>query len=151
VPLQVDGCDVSGTALAHAAERVARAGVSVKLFRQDAVNDPLPDGYDVVTTSLFLHHLSDDEAATILRRMGEAAGRLVLVNDLARTRAGWLLAWAGCRLLTRSPVVHFDGPASVRSAFTTAEVTALADRAGLGGAKVTTHWPCRFLLRWERP
>jgi hypothetical protein len=104
-----------------------------------------------VTTSLFLHHLPDDVAVAVLRRMGEAAGRLVLVNDLARTRAGWLLAWAGCRLLTRSPVVHFDGPASVRSAFTVSEVKALADRAGLTGATVTTHWPYRFLLRWERP
>jgi 2-polyprenyl-3-methyl-5-hydroxy-6-metoxy-1,4-benzoquinol methylase len=147
VPLQVDGCDISATALAHAAER---AGDSVRLFQHDVARDPLPTGYDVVTASLFLHHLPDDDAATVLRRMREAAGRLVLVNDLERGRAAWLLAWAGCRLLTRSPIVHFDGPASVRSAFTVAEVKQLADRSGLTGATVTRHWPYRFLLSWSR-
>ena len=61
---------------------------------------------------------------------------LVLVNDLARSRFSFLSVWFACRVLTRSRVVRFDGPASVRSAFTPQEAVALAERAGLYGAIV---------------
>ena len=83
--------------------------------------------------------------------MGAAAGRAVLVDDLVRGRRGFALAWAGCRLLSGSRVVHHDGPVSVAAAFTPAEAIDLARRAGLDGATVTRHWPERFLLAWRRP
>src|SRR5581483_9493076 len=147
VALELAGCDVSPTAVAEANRR---AGAAVRFFTHDVIRDPLPTGYDVVTCSLFLHHLSDDDAAAVLRRMGDAAGRLVLVNDLARSRFNFLAVWLACRLTTRSRVVRFDGPASVRSAFTPAEALALAGRAGLTGATVLHRFPCRFLLSWSR-
>ena len=76
---------------------------------------------------------------------------LVLVNDLERGLAGLTLAHLGTRLLSRSDVVHTDGPLSVRAAFTVPEVRALAAAAGLTGAVVVRRWPCRFLLTWTRP
>jgi 2-polyprenyl-3-methyl-5-hydroxy-6-metoxy-1,4-benzoquinol methylase len=145
------GCDVSPTALRVAEDNAARPGASVGFFTHDVIRDPFPGGYDAVTCSLFLHHLSDDDAVTVLRRMKDAAGRLVLVNDLARSRFNYLAVWLACRALTRSRVVRFDGPASVRSAFTPAEALALAERAGLSGAAVARRFPCRFLLSWSRP
>ena len=141
VALAVRACDISPTAIAAAAPEV-------NAFTHDVLRDPLPGGFDVATCSLFLHHLSDDDAVTLFGRM-EAAAPLVLVNDLARSRLGFAAAWAGCRVLTRSRVVRFDGPASVRSAYTPAEALALAERAGLRGATVARRWPFRFLLRWE--
>ena len=51
--------------------------------------------------------------------MADAAGRIVLVNDLVRSLPGFLLlAYPAPRLLTTSAVVHYDGPQSVRAAFT---------------------------------
>lgn len=149
-PLEVTGCDLSPMALGVAAEMATAAGVRATFVRHDVLADPLPGGFDVVTCSLFLHHLSDADAATVLRRMAGAAERLVLVNDLARSRLNYGLVWLGCRLLSRSPVVRFDGPASVRAAFTPAEMLALAERAGLRGAKVATRFPCRLLLSWSK-
>ena len=80
-----------------------------------------------------------------------AARRLVLVNDLRRTRFGFALAHLACRLLTRSPIVHHDGPLSVRAAFTSEEALELALEAGLAGAMISHHWPQRFLLSWRKP
>ena len=145
--VEIDACDVSPTALGHAAE-LARE-TAVRFFRHDVLADTLPGGYDLVTCSLFLHHLSEPDAVTALRRMKDA-GAAVAVNDLSRSRAGFVVVWAACRLLTRSPVVHFDGPVSVRAAFTPREALALAERAGLSGATVERRRPCRFLLRWGR-
>jgi SAM-dependent methyltransferase len=144
--LSFAGCDISPTAV----EAASRASPGIAFFAHDALRDPLPAGYDVVTCSLFLHHLSEADAATLLSRMAAAAGRLVLVNDLDRSRFNYLAVWAACRLLTRSPVVRFDGPASVRSAFTADEALALAEKAGLAGASVRRRFPCRYLLTWQR-
>jgi hypothetical protein len=139
ISLEVSACDISPTAIALAAPEL-------HAFPHDVIRDPLPTGFDAATCSLFLHHLSDEDGVTLLGRM-KAAASTVLVNDLARSRLGFAAAWVGCRVLTRSRVVRFDGPASVRSAFTPTEALALAERAGLTGATVQRRWPFRFLLQ----
>jgi SAM-dependent methyltransferase len=146
----IDGCDISPVAVAFAARSANEAAMPVHFFRLDALNEPLPEGPDVVTCSLFLHHLSDDEALRLLRKMAGTARSMVLVNDLLRSRVGYWLAWAGCRVLSRSPIVLHDGPASVRAAFSLAEARDLARRAGLDGARLSRRWPWRFLLSWSR-
>lgn len=148
--LEVDGCDVNATAVALAAERASACRAPSRFWQADALLDDIPSGYDVVMCSLFLHHLSDADAAALLLRMRQAAGRMVLVNDLVRSRVGLWLAYAATAVLTASPVVRVDGPLSVRGAFTIAEAKCLADQAGMDGATVSACWPCRFLLRWER-
>jgi SAM-dependent methyltransferase len=149
--VRVDGCDISPRAVAYARERAARKGMGVGFFECDVLAGPLPEGYDVLISSLFLHHLSESEAVALLGRMHEVAARLVLVDDLVRSRLGHALAWAGCRLLSGSRVVHHDGPVSVSAAFTPTEAAELAVRAGLEGATVARHWPQRYLLAWSRP
>ncbi len=149
--MQIEGCDLSPVAIDHARNSAARAGVQVHFKVQDALNGPIQDPYDVVMCSLFLHHLERDQARALLARMSDQAGRLVLVNDLMRSRVGFFLAYVGTRILSRSWVVHTDGPRSVEGAFTMPELRVLAEEAGLRGAEVATRWPCRMLLTWSRP
>jgi len=149
--LEFVGCDVSEVALSIARHRAERCRCQVEFFRANVIEDDLPAGFDALICSLFLHHLADHDAEWLLRRMGAAVARLVLVNDLVRSRRGYLLAVAASRLLTRSRVVQVDGPLSVAGAFTPAEVLKMAGRAGLAGATVCRHWPSRFLLQWWKP
>ncbi len=148
--IAIEGCDISPVAVAFAVRSANEAAVSVRFFRLDALNEPLPESPDIVTCSLFLHHLDDDEALRLLGKMAETARTTVLVNDLLRSWVGYGLAWTGCRLLSRSPIVHHDGPASVRAAFSLAEAGELARRAGLDGVRLSRRWPWRFLLSWSR-
>jgi len=150
IRLSIDGCDISATAVRLAAARGRRFGLDSGFFRHDALNGSLPGGYDAVISSLFLHHLSNDDAVDLLRRMGAAAD-VVVVNDLERGPFGYAAAVLGTRLLTRSPVVHFDGPRSVRGAFTLTEARNLAARAGLARARVKSVFPWRWRLDWARP
>ncbi len=147
--VEVDGCDLSPVAIDYAAARAAAASVDCRFFRGDAVESPLPEGYDALICSFFLHHLDEGPAVELLRRMA-AAARLVLVDDLVRSPAGYLYAYTGCLLLTRSKIVRVDGPLSVAGAFTPAEALALAREAGLAEAGLRRHWPQRFLLSWRR-
>jgi SAM-dependent methyltransferase len=146
VPVELAGCDRSPTALAVARASAERLGAPVEFLERDALADELPTGFDVVTCSLFLHHLTTDEAVGLLRKLRAAAAELVLVNDLRRSRAGLLLAHAACRLLSRSAVVRADGPRSVAAAFTLREAAGLAARAGWPWAAVRRRWPFRYLL-----
>jgi SAM-dependent methyltransferase len=149
--MQFFGCDISSTAVAAAQDAARMQRVcSVDFFQHDALAAEFPAKYDVVMCSLFLHHLPEAEAEALLRRMANAAERAVLVDDLLRTRLGYLLAWFGCRLITRSPVVHQDGPLSVRGAFTWEEAQALVGRAELREARFVRHWPQRFFMQWSR-
>ena len=123
VRIEAHGGDVNATAVAFAQQRADRSGIrGVKFFHLDALRDLLPASYDIVTCTLFLHHLEEPQAVELLRRMSQSARKCVLVDDLRRTKRGYLFAWLGCRLLTRSTIVHTDGPLSVRSAFTIDEV-----------------------------
>lgn len=152
LPMVIHGCDVSSTALRIAQQSCEHAGVrDVEFFPLDAIQSPIPAGYDVVMCSLFLHHLPNDEALGLIRAMAASARRAILIDDLLRTYLGYALCWVGCQILTRSPIVHVDGPLSVQGAFTRHEVQALAESAGLQGARIKRHWPQRFLLSWERP
>ncbi|MBI3466745.1 MAG: methyltransferase domain-containing protein [Planctomycetes bacterium] len=148
--LRLVGCDLSPVAVRCACEQAARQGVDAEFRELNVFRDPLPDGFDVVTCSLFLHHLSESDAIEVLRRMAAAARHMILVDDLRRSRFGYVLAWLGCRVLSRSPIVRVDGPLSVRAAFTEREVVELARQAELQHVTLTRHWPQRFLLAWRR-
>ena len=131
LPAEIDGCDLNPQAVRYAQEQANHQGVRVRFFVLDALNESIPPDYDVLTCSLFLHHLDEPEAIALLRRMAAAARRLVLIDDLIRSRWGYFLALIGTRLLSGSRIVHLDGPLSVRGAFTPREVGVLAERAEL--------------------
>jgi 2-polyprenyl-3-methyl-5-hydroxy-6-metoxy-1,4-benzoquinol methylase len=150
LPMELAGCDVSPTAIALARRQAAHARANINFFCSDVLGGPVPEGFDVLTSSLFLHHLEENQALSLLRRAAGAAGRMLLFNDLRRSALGLLAAFAVTRLLTTSSVVHIDGPLSVRAAFTLAEAGALARQAGLNGATVVRKWPFRYLMMWRK-
>lgn len=147
--LEVTGIDKSDVALARAATLAERRGLPLTLKQQNVFTEPLPGDYDVVTTSLFLHHLEDEQVVELLQRMAAATHHLLLINDLRRSVAGVWLAHMACRLLTRSSVVHYDGPLSIKNAFTPEELEQLHRQAGLTGIHMRRYWPFRLLVEWR--
>jgi SAM-dependent methyltransferase len=150
IPMHFTGCDVSDTALSVARQNALRAGVELEVFQHDVFHTPLPGGFDVILASLFLHHLSDEQAVALLQDMGRATNKAIIVSDLMRSRLNLVVVTVASRLLSRSPIVHFDGPASVRAAYTSAEARGLAMRAGLSDSSVAVHFPTRWLLTWRK-
>lgn len=144
------GCDISATAIAYANQRAAARRVHEHFFQHDVLTHDLPQRFDVLTCSLFLHHLDDEAAERLLARLYEATRWLLIVCDLHRCRRGLALAWLGTRLLSRSAIVHVDGPRSVRAAFTVTEASCLAARARIPAATIEPIWPCRWRLVAER-
>ena len=148
-----DGCDISPLAIAHAKAHIKRSGAdgSVNIFALDVLKDALPEGYDVITTTLFLHHLPEQDAISFLRDASAKAKDRVVIQDLTRGAIGYLFAKYGVMFLLCNDVCRIDGPRSVEGAFTVDEAADLARRAGLENTQVVAKFPFRFMLRWIRP
>ncbi|PYJ73130.1 MAG: hypothetical protein DME75_02375 [Verrucomicrobia bacterium] len=86
--------------------------------------------YDIVLCSLVLHHFSDEDAVTVLRRCSELSRKFVLVADLRRG----FLATTGVHLLTalifHEPMTRYDARLSAARAFSFKELDKLARQAG---------------------
>lgn len=148
--IEFTGADISPTAIAHAEQKAQKAGTPAQFIQRDVIKDGIPKGFQVVMTSLFTHHLDPEEVILLFERMKDSDAQMILINDLVRSELSYSLVWLATRLFTRSPVVHFDGPVSVRASYTPEEMRNMALVAGLENCSVKLHPPCRQLLVWRR-
>jgi 2-polyprenyl-3-methyl-5-hydroxy-6-metoxy-1,4-benzoquinol methylase len=148
-PVKVTGCDLSPVAVEFAQQTAKSLGLEVEFFEHDALIGEIPGTFDLVTSSLFLHHLGEEEAVAFLG-MCAGAGPRTFHQDLLRTPLGYALAKMTVPFITRSRVVRVDGVRSVEGAFSLPEVRDLVDRAGLQDAEISRCWPERFSLYWTR-
>lgn len=131
-------------------EWMLRLGNGVPRIRGDVRWFPFRDrSVDYVIATHFFHHLTDDQIVSVLREFDRVARRGIIVNDLSRNRRA--LFWIKLFTLGANRYVKYDGPQSVRKAFTAAELEALARRAGLDWLRVRRHFAHRLTLAGERP
>lgn len=105
--------------------RVTHLGASGWRVAGDALRLPFGDAsFDLVTCNLFLHHFHGDAARCLLAEMRRVARRAVLINDLERAWIPYLfIRLLGLRF---SRITRYDGPRSVRQAYTARELDQLA-------------------------
>ena len=132
--VQAVGLEVRHEVLAAAVRnRPAIAAMrNLELHVGDGRTLPYPDrSFDIAHVSLVLHHLEPPAAIDLLRELGRVARLGVVVNDLERSRLGWIGAWLLGHLLTANRYTRRDAPLSVRRAYRQHEMAALLRDAGL--------------------
>lgn len=149
LPLSFAATDISQHACDTMRSAAERDNLSIHVFTHDLLAADLPDRFDIVCNSLFLHHLDPPEVVAVLTRLRRATRKQLLISDLRRCRIGLVAAHVVPRLLTRSPVVHTDAVLSVRAAYTLDELRELADRARLISHTIRNVFPWRMLLTWS--
>lgn len=140
------GYDFSATACKLAANKADAAGANIRFHQVDILEAELPEEVDVILNSLFLHHFETADVETILKRFRDATTQAFIVEDLRRTVLGYCLAWSCGRLLTRSPIVHYDGVVSVEGAFSIDEMQEILASANIHNTDICKRWPERFVL-----
>jgi 2-polyprenyl-3-methyl-5-hydroxy-6-metoxy-1,4-benzoquinol methylase len=142
--------DRSETALKLASAAANRFGIDCRCIQADLLDHWNNSTFDVVTCSLFLHHVPEpNQVVQLLKRMRAVSSRLVLISDLRRSTGGLIGAWIGGRMFSRSQIVHHDAVASVRAAWTLDDLREFAAKAGMTGADINACWPWRMLLSWD--
>lgn len=103
----------------------------------------------IVFSSLFCHHFTDGELASMFRWMQHNATMGFFVNDLHRH----VLAYYSIKLLatafSRSYLVKNDAPLSVLRGFSKKELMSLMQQAGLLNYSIEWKWAFRWLLTCE--
>ena len=147
--LEIHACDLNPEAVEISRSNAMKREADITFFTADALAKPTDHNtFDVVYCTLFAHHLDEIDVLRLLEAMALRSRKLILVDDLIRSRLGFALAWIGTRLLSRSWVVHTDGPLSVRGALQPDEMMSIAKQAGLKNAQIKRSWPERYLLSW---
>lgn len=96
-------------------------------IRGDALTLPFQDrSFDLVHSAAFFHHLSTARACDLLAEMCRVSRRLVIVNDLVRSRLAQASIWALTRGFSRNRLIRHDGPLSVSKSFVPRELEAIA-------------------------
>ena len=114
----------------------------IAVTQGDAFRLPFADGaFDFAISSLFFHHLTDEQIPLVLSEMRRVARRGVFVIDLHRHPAAYWLYRLFCRAFFISPLVREDGSLSVLRGFRPEE---LASTAGTGN--VRRSFPFRLVL-----
>jgi ubiquinone/menaquinone biosynthesis C-methylase UbiE len=155
VPLQAGqqlaatGITVRPTLLDRAASHLPKNGSDPKLVG-DALRLPFADSsFDLVSCSLFLHHLSPEQVVSFAQESLRVSRMAVLVNDLIRHPLHLALAYLGVPLY-RSRLTRHDAPASVRQAYTIPEVKQFMIQGGATSVEIQKHYLYRMgVIAWK--
>lgn len=148
--IEITGADLNPFAT-RAAEAAIPTDLPIRWRTADALtlDGPAPD---VVTSSLFAHHLDDDELVRFIA-WSEGVARIGwLVNDLRRSR----VSYHGFKLLSRvmswHRFVQHDGPVSIARAFTEQDWRVVLAAAGVpsGAARIVRRFPFRLCVERVR-
>jgi SAM-dependent methyltransferase len=145
VRMELTGIDLNPWSK-RAAELATPPGMKIRFETGDLFAIDEGRRFDFVISSLFAHHLDDDQLVRFLRWMERHATRGWFVNDLHRHAVPyWFLRGLFALGRFNRMVVH-DGPVSVARSLTRRDWEAALDRAGIDRRHVEIGWWAPF--RW---
>ena len=147
--LRADGINLDITLLDRAATHLPRNGNARKVTA-DALRLPFSDSsFDLVSCTLFLHHLAPDEVWKFAGESLRVSRIAVLVNDLLRSPLHLALAYAGVPIY-RSRITRNDAPASVKQAYLIQEMSESFRSAGAARVEAQRHFLFRMgVIAWK--
>lgn len=105
-----------------------------------------PKSFDVVTSTLVCHHLSDSEITKFLKDSTKIAKQAVIINDLHRHPAAALAFKTIAPILFPNRMVIHDGLLSIKRAFKREDWNSYFRAAGISKDDVLLSW--RWAFRW---
>ncbi len=127
----------------------------ISSVRADAFKLPFADGsFDYAISSLFFHHLTDDQIPLVVSEMSRVARRGICVIDLHRHPMAYVLYKLFCVLFRISPLVRQDGSLSILRGFKPAELDDLLKASKVRRRNIERTAPFRIVIfgdsRYER-
>ena len=101
---------------------------------------------DIIFSSLFCHHFSNDALVVMMRWMQENSGMGFFINDLHRNTLAYYSIKVLTKLLSNSYLVKNDAPLSVQRGFKKKEWETIMQRAGIHHYTIEWKWAFRWLI-----
>jgi ubiquinone/menaquinone biosynthesis C-methylase UbiE len=148
--LQREGVRLNLALLDRAASHLPKNG-SIPKVAGDAFRLPFRDSsFDLVSSSLFVHHLAPDQAVACACEALRVSRIAVLAHDLIRHPVHLALAYAGAPLY-RSRITRNDASASVWQAYTVEEMRRHFEQAGAVKVEIERHFLFRMgVIAWKQ-
>jgi len=106
-------------------------------------NDNKPD---IIFSSLFCHHFTNESILNILRWMKANAGRGFFINDLHRHWLAYYSIQIITHIFSASYLVKNDAPLSVARGFNRKEWRKMIETAGITNGSIQWKWAFRHLI-----
>jgi len=105
--------------------------------------------FDLVSSSLFVHHLEPEEVRRFVNEALRVARLAVLINDIRRHPVHLALVYAGMPLY-RSRLTRHDAPISIHRAYTPEEMRGLLGQTAATQVDVRTYYLYRMgAIAWR--
>ena len=105
--------------------------------------------FDLVSSSLFVHHLEPGEVQQFVNQALRVARLAVLIDDIRRHPVHLGLVYAGMPLY-RSRLTRHDAPISIRRAYTPAEMRGLLGQTVAARVDLRTYYLYRMgIIAWR--
>ena len=142
------GIDINADCIAFAKRKshIDNVNFIVSDYRQIDFGNSKPD---IIFSSLFCHHFTDEELVTMLQWMKDNSTAGFFINDLHRHPLAYNFIKYATRFFSRSYLVKNDAPLSVLKSFKKKEWKDIFAKAGIVDYKIQWEWAFRYLIICE--
>jgi len=148
VNISLTGIDYNKDCISVAADRLpAGTRLMVSDYKTANLNVVKPD---IIFSSLFCHHFTDEELLFMLNWMHDHAGTGFFINDLHRHFLAYYSIKIFTGLFSKSYLVKHDAPLSVQRGFIKNEWEDLLKKSGVKNYHIEWKWAFRWLVTSHR-
>ena len=138
------GVDANEFIINHA-KKTSTAYPEISYLQQDIFSEEFKESsYDIVLTTLFLHHFKEDELVSLLNQICQKASLGIVVNDLHRHALAYYLFKLLC-LVIKNEMVKQDGLTSILRGFKKEELEDISKKIKV---KSQIEWKWAFRYQW---
>jgi len=152
IPLELTGLDINPDAVAIAAEASPPTS-TIRWIAADVLRHVPDRPAHFVISSLFTHHLAEQDLVRFLEWLELHAGLGWFVNDLSRAAVPYHFLRFFAKLARLHPFVQYDSPASIARAFVRQDWERICAAAGLasGAVSIRPFKPARLCVSRSKP
>ena len=104
------------------------------------------ESYDFISANLFLHHFSEDDIVTFIKRAVKKTNRALVICDLHRNFISYYSFIAIVKLFGANSITLNDGKISILKGFRKKEWKAILQKAGVKNYRITWKWAFRHQI-----
>ena len=144
IKMKLTGIDMNRECIRFAKEKISNTGINFICTDYRLVHFDEPQ--DIIFSSLFCHHFSNDELVAMMQWMHHQSRVGFFINDLHRHPVAYYSIKMLTKAFSKSYMVRHDAPLSVKRGLRRKEWADIFSRAGLDDYEIKWQWAFRWLI-----